>query len=547
VRIQNRLIALLGLLVVVFAVSLWLLRSTHERENQRMLAEIEKERSELLDRLLKLTGLSLQSFAADYSLWSEMVDFLASRDPKWAEVNLQASLANFNAHGAWVLRTDGTQIYGTVRDIYADYAKLPMAGNADFLAHLRAQRFSHFFLRTGSGLLEFRTAPIQPSHDTERTSEPRGWLLVARLWGPEHQTTLQGVLESDIELHPPGHVDAGTQGIVLHRPLLDWQGAAVAQLHVRHLAQMTGLLDRENATETALFLLFGVSMLFFAIIGVSRWIVQPLRQLERSLEAASPAPLAQLRFAHDEFGRLAQLVENSFAQRQTLEREVEVRRRTEEALRQSQAELRSAADLRSRLARDLHDGVIQSIYAAGLGLEGIRALLRHDPDTADRRLVAAQTSLNQTIREVRSFIQGLEPEESERPDFVQALRSLIQTLQALHPVQLRLHTDAATAPLSAREEVHALQMVRECVSNALRHGGASCIDIVFETMQGAPALQIRDDGRGFDPAVARVSGGSGLANLASRAAEIGATLTIDSSPGKGTGISIRFNQTRSVP
>lgn len=168
----------------------------------------------------------------------------------------------------------------------------------------------------------------------------------------------------------------------------------------------------------------------------------------------------------------------------------------------------------------------------------MRASLATDPAAAERKLDAAQNALNQTIREVRSFIQGLEPEQAARPDFTQVLRSLIATLKSLHSADLQLHIELAPSTLSAREEVHALQIIRECVSNALRHGEARHVAIHLHQDGRTPVLRIHDDGRGFDPATARR--GSGLANLAARAADVGAHLQIDSAPGKGTDIIIRF-------
>ncbi len=543
-KIQTRLIVLLIVLLAVFGGCLVLLRAAHERETRRMRAEIAKERGDLLDRLLELTGLTLKNFAADYSLWSEMAEFATHGDPKWGEVNIEASLTNFDVNGAWVLRPDGTQVYGVVRELEPGLQAIPLPMQP-LLARLGENgKFAHFFERAPGGMLEFRIAPIQPSDDIPRASPVLGWLVVARLWDDALRDSLKHVLEGEVDIQASPRPDAGS-ALLLQRDLYDWKGERSGVLHVTHHPAALRLLERENSYESLLFLLFGAAMLLFTVLGVSRWVIRPMRQLEQSLASNNPEPLQRLRGEPDEFGRLARLVESSFAHRALLEREVEERRRVEEALWQSQEDLRNAAGLKTRLARDLHDGVIQAIYAAGLGLEGIRASLRSDPEGADRRLVAAQSSLNQTIREVRSFIHGLEPEETDRPDFAQALRSLVSTLQALHAAELRIHLDPAPPKLNGREEVHALQIVRECVSNALRHGGAKRIDITFGHRDGAARLEIRDDGRGFDPAIARTTGGSGLTNLAYRAAEIGAELEIVSSPGKGTGVSLRFHQARS--
>ena len=94
-------------------------------------------------------------------------------------------------------------------------------------------------------------------------------------------------------------------------------------------------------------------------------------------------------------------------------------------------------------------------------------------------------------------------------------------------------------PAALGQEVHALQIARECISNALRHGDAKKVLITLAAADRATALMVRDDGNGFEPA--RTNGsGSGLQNLASRAREMGGTLRIDSAPGRGTAVTITF-------
>lgn len=543
---QTRLAALLCLLLAVFGLSIVLLRQFQAREADESLARLAGERNELNDRLLELTGRSLRDFATDYSVWGEMYQFVDRPDPTWGTVNIDSSLVTFNAHAAWVLTADGKLVYGATRNL-SEALKQPPFTPVDLLPYLQRVKFGHFFLRVAAGVLEFRTAPIQPSEDLARVTNPHGWLIVARLWDDDQQHNLETILESQVRLDAPDsptparHPDV----ILTQRPLLDWNGQPVGILRSYYRGRGAEAVMLSNNYELALFLGFGLIVITTIVIGISRWVIRPLRSLERSLAENSSAPLAALAQQPDIFGRLATLVAGSFEHRQELEREIEERRRAETALRKSREELRQSADLQARLARDLHDGVIQSIYAAGLGLEGVRSSLRREPDAAERRLDAAQASLNQTIREVRSFIHGLEPEGRDRPEFGQVLRSLIATLQALHAVEFELQIGLAPTALSAREEVHALQIVRECVSNALRHGEARHIVIQLATEDSGPVLTIRDDGRGFDPA--RAPRGSGLANLSARAGEIGATFTIRSSQGKGTDIVLRFAQRKSTP
>lgn len=543
---KTRLALMLGLLLLAFGATLWSLRVWHARQNDRMLATLQSERQALLGKVMQLTSSPLRNFATDYSNWDEMVAFVGTADPAWAAVNLDASLQTFNLHGVWVLRTDGTPVYGATRQLDEAQRTLPVP-TAALLEIMRQKKFIGFFVDTPEGLLEIRTAPIQPSSDIRRETIAQGWLLVGQLWNPAYVETLGKVLDSEVRLLPPGttNLPASTPpGIRLQHDLKNWEDLPVRTLLLDHRPQslLTPLQDKQS--DLAIFGIFGIAMIVVTIIGISRWVIRPLRQFEQSMVDGSPAALRELADKTDEFGRLARLATSSFVHTAALEREVEERKRAESALRLSEEQVRGSAELRSRLARDLHDNIIQSIYATGLGLESVLRTLRTEPAVAEQHLEAVRKTLNQLIREIRSFITGLEPENSgPTPQFAQALRTLAGTLQSLHPIKIEVDLNiTAAARLSAHEEVHALQIVREGVSNALRHGGATRIDLRLLDRDGITVLQIEDNGSGFDPAAA-AGLGSGLGNQTARAREMGATLRLDSAPGDGTRLTLRFDRT----
>ena len=114
-NIKLRLGLLLGLLLVAFLSSLLALRHFEILQSEQMLANIRQSRISLLERWLDLTGDSLREFANDYSQWDDMVSYVSHADPKWAEVNIDASLVNFNAQAAWVLRPDGSVVHAVNR------------------------------------------------------------------------------------------------------------------------------------------------------------------------------------------------------------------------------------------------------------------------------------------------------------------------------------------------------------------------------------------------------------------------------------------------
>jgi signal transduction histidine kinase len=237
--------------------------------------------------------------------------------------------------------------------------------------------------------------------------------------------------------------------------------------------------------------------------------------------------------ARTELGALAKLAETSVAQGEELTRERDVRRRAEEDARLKQQLLTQSLDEKIRLGRDLHDGIIQSLYAAGLTLESVRALVKTNPDEADRRLEQTRAGLNDAIRDVRAYITGLTPENLRRSGFAHAVSALVNELSSARDAKFDVQIDEeAAALLTPEQSVEALQIARESVSNALRHGGATRITLRVHKSDREVCLLVQDNGKGFATGHSR-DGGHGLANMRARAERLGATLRITSQPGDG--------------
>ncbi len=251
--------------------------------------------------------------------------------------------------------------------------------------------------------------------------------------------------------------------------------------------------------------------------------------------------------ARQEIDTLTKLAVSSAAQGAELSRERDVRRRAEEDARLRQQLLARSHEEKIRLGHDLHDGIIQSLYAVGLTLESVRALIASEPAEADRRLAQSLDALNATIRDVRSYITGLTPDALRRGGFAHGLDTLLEEIRAGRDVRFDVKIDDhAAAHLSAEQVIDALQISREAVSNALRHGGASLVTVRVHEGGDEVCLLVQDNGTGFDSAAPR-AGGHGLANIRARADRLGATVRFTSKPGEGTRVVITLPLHRTSP
>ncbi len=202
-----------------------------------------------------------------------------------------------------------------------------------------------------------------------------------------------------------------------------------------------------------------------------------------------------------------------------------------EEVRQAQA---LAAD-RERISRELHDGIIQSIYAAGLMLEGVQATIPEDPAAAQAQLNRVLQSLNRTIQDIRRYIFNLQG-GFPPSDLVGELEALLQDFRINTLLETRFTVSGEERAVSAEQRQHILQIVREALANVARHAHARRVDVRLTYNIRTLQLRIADDGVGFGmtPTVT----GQGLRNIRERARLLDGTLDIDSAPGQGVTITL---------
>ncbi|MEO8744148.1 MAG: GAF domain-containing sensor histidine kinase [Candidatus Dormiibacterota bacterium] len=204
----------------------------------------------------------------------------------------------------------------------------------------------------------------------------------------------------------------------------------------------------------------------------------------------------------------------------------------------AQADLRRLGlmEERERIAKELHDGIIQSLFAVGMGLQGA-ALLAQSPDTA-KRIEAAVEELDRVIRDLRNYIFGLRPGILADRQLDQALHVLGAEMETRIRAEVEVEVDAALAATLSSRSGEIVQLAREGLSNVARHAQATHVKLGLARFGASVLLTIEDDGVGFDPA--GDSGGNGMRNMGERTAALGGTLDVSSERGQGTRLRMTF-------
>jgi len=200
------------------------------------------------------------------------------------------------------------------------------------------------------------------------------------------------------------------------------------------------------------------------------------------------------------------------------------------------AEARGKATLeeRQRLARELHDSVSQALYGIALGAKTARTLLEHDPNRAADPLDYVLSLAEAGLTEMRALIFELRPESLEREGLVVALEKQAAALRARHEIEVEATLcEEPEASLSVKETVY--RIVQEALHNTVKHARASNVGIKMHCNPEQIALEISDNGVGFD-AQGDFPGHLGLRSMRERASRLGGSLEVESWLGRGTRI-----------
>ncbi len=261
-----------------------------------------------------------------------------------------------------------------------------------------------------------------------------------------------------------------------------------------------------------------------------------LRQREAKL-AASVGRVSSLQQQIGDFGHLLTAARRQFGSDEELPGVDDAK---EMSLRQ--AMIRAKEEERRRLSREIHDGPAQVLANAIIGLEFIERSLRQAESTAEAPAVneieRIKSSMRDGLSEIRRFIFDLRPSMLAQRGLVGTVEHYVNAYRSFLPDEISLDLPTTSPDLSEEQELTAFRVIQESIQNVHRHSDATKCWIAIENADQATVITVRDNGRGFSPDSVRVhsAGGSGILGMQERAEVIGARLSLQSEPAKGSEI-----------
>ena len=202
-----------------------------------------------------------------------------------------------------------------------------------------------------------------------------------------------------------------------------------------------------------------------------------------------------------------------------------------------QAQRLAVLEERERIGMDLHDGIIQSIYAVGLALDYAQLAVDEDPRMARTKIEQAVDGLNNTIRDIRSYILDLRPRQFRGEDLMVGLQQLVDEFLANSFAKVNLiGPKNGLVGLPTQNATALFHICQEALANVAKHSRAQDVIVHLWSTSERVILEVVDNGRGFDLRKMSVTLGHGLSNMHSRAHKVGGDVEITAEPGDGTTI-----------
>ncbi|MBN2108151.1 MAG: PAS domain S-box protein [Deltaproteobacteria bacterium] len=337
-KTQTRITLLLVVITLLFMAGFVMLGQHEARRELLLIRSKIYEKNTLFDRVLRLEQASLEMFAYDFSTRDELVAAVTGSGRVQPSF-MSAFMPSFNVSGLWLYDASFRPVYSShPPEIQAFEA---IAAEGDMFPRLFAMSyFCNFFVSTPQGLLEVRSAPVQPASDIERSTRPLGYLFVGRLWNQAFITELSLITESTFDIRPVRGDESleatyeEKSGIIgFYRIVYGWDKRPVAQIRVRSEASITRELQSTSRNQLLLLIAFVSAVIFLLSVLLILWVNLPLRRISASLHLQDPSLIGGLVSSTTEFGNLARLVRNFFLQQEELTQEVVVRKQAEDALR----------------------------------------------------------------------------------------------------------------------------------------------------------------------------------------------------------------------
>ena len=320
--LRNKLIIYVVIATVVTAFAI-LFHYFKQREVFELYVNKVIEQKELLfTTATDLKGDPFRKVLVENSIWDDMVNFVKTKDAKWAKENINTFLDIHKANSVWIYDTNEVLIYSIHNLGDTIYKRMP-APSGGIRKLFINEKFPHFYIYTNKGLIEIFGASIHPSNDFDRITPPVGYFFVSKLWDKNYEEQIEKIIEANIDIYP--HITDTTKlntdtTISFIKGINDfWTNKGIASIVVsKNISTLKDMeeLSRKNFNNVLIF--------FFLFLVISaflfrRWIIVPINNIGLSFKNENADNLKYLEKGKDELSIIARTIDGFFKQKAEIE------------------------------------------------------------------------------------------------------------------------------------------------------------------------------------------------------------------------------------
>lgn len=338
--IRNRVVVLLTVVVALFIAGLFMLNILEKQKVDRIYGDITKEGAEYYDKVVSLNSKMMETVANyDLTIWSEMVQFLKTRDREFAKENIDFLLAkSYNYSAAYVYDLNTDLIYSN-SSIDGPYKEFPLA-KEKIKEVFRFSKTPSFFVNTTKGLMEVKAATVHVTGDNARNTPIQGFFLLGKLWDRDYMnglTDLTGNRTSLVEIAGGDTVETVQKldnGIInVFKIIRDYENKPIAKVQITIDSPVAKEILKTSTFYFILYVVFSIILIIILLLSLYGWVTRPLNAVSKSLITEDVSQLQPIKLQHSEFSEIAKLIEGFFIQKKKIEDEVKVRKETQESLK----------------------------------------------------------------------------------------------------------------------------------------------------------------------------------------------------------------------
>ncbi len=501
-KTQNKLLIILVISAMIMFAGFLIILDIQKRQTSILLSSGEAQQQKILETAIEARAEVIGRTVYDYTYWDDLVYYLHAPDPLFANDNLKTLFSSFGANVVWMFNIRQESIFASafIQDTIAPFAEIPK-GMFDVVMK---KKIALFYLNTEYGILEVHAATMHGSNDEAREKEAFGYFFVGKLLDSAWMESVNQLTEGKINIIEKITPDDSPQGdeIVVEYPLNDWQGNTVSWVRLSRNYEFITVFKKLSHFST--YFLAGMVIVILAIFFMSfNFLVKkPLSTISSALASRSSTDRQKLGMLRSEFHKIGQMIEEYFEQQESLEMEIEVRKKTEA----QKEKLINELDIANKELKDFAYIVSHDLKAPLRAIGSITQWIHtdyHDKLDDDGRMQL--DLLLSRVHRMQNLIEGVlaysrvsrVKEEKETIDLNKLVKEAIEMVSP--PEKFTVIADE-NLPVVKYGPTRLLQIFQNLISNAVKYNNKATgiIEIRCAENQHDWAISITDNGPGIE-------------------------------------------------